>query len=208
MAIPDLRYTTTDASILQWLITENESTAARRALFKTGKEELDYESMSRPVSTQEAFVRFGTFLGTLPFAAITIRILMENSPELMPAIIYLIVIGIMAAITTFVGRATAGLVAKIVIRIERFRWSTMLPLLPLVGFLWGAVAGSAGGAIGFGIGAVFGFCIGGILGLLTVPGFVVVHRLLQRAGHIEHKHLLPLSLGIVLTLCAYIIGIG
>ena len=66
----------------------------------------------------------------------------------------------------------------------------------------------------FRVGGVFIFIIGGFMGSavgavaagLALPAFATVHRLLARGGLIEMKHFLPLALGIVLTLCAFIIG--
>ena len=81
-----------------------------------------------------------------------------------------------------------------------------LPLLALIGALWGIIAGGSGGIFIFVIGLFFGAVLGGAVGMAVVPAFALPYYAVRRAGLIDTRHFLPLALGSTLTICAIVLG--
>jgi hypothetical protein len=193
---------------LDWFLARNAETARLKANYRSEIERIEVELMRSPVNAQRSFACFGAMLGGVPLFTVILRVLFERTSTFSGNDIgWLILMMLMANAASITGYYTGKVVGPMALKVELFRWSTMLPLLPLIGFLWGAVAGAGGGLIAFGIGAIPGFLVGGLVGALTVPAFIIVHRLIRSGDSIELKHFLPLSIGIVLMLCAFILSI-
>ena len=206
MAATDLEDAQVQAR-LDWFLIQNAENARIKAKFRSELERMEIELMKYPVPAADAFAYFGSFLGGIPLFTLTLRALFESTGADSSSVGMIVLMFVVAAASSAFGYFSGKLVGPVTLRIEHFRWSTMLPLLPIVGFIWGAVAGAGGGLLAFGIGAIFGFFIGGFVGAISVPLFIVVHRLIRRGESIELKHFIPLSFGIVLILCAFILGI-
>jgi len=203
MAATDVEDVSTQVR-LDWFLAQNAETARLRAAYRSDLEKMEAELMKYPIPAADAYAYFGSFLGGIPLFTLTLRSLFEDTNTDSSKVGLLVLMFVVAAASSAAGFVSGKVVGPIALKIERFRWSTMLPLLPVIGFIWGAVAGTAGGLLAFGIGAIFGFFIGGFLGTISVPLFVIVHRLMKRGESIELRHFLPLSFGIVLVLCAFI----
>jgi hypothetical protein len=175
-------------------------------LFGTDRERRDAESMQTPVTSRTAYAFFGSLLGFLPVVSIFAKIIIEGGVRENED---LLVLAILAASlgTAVAGFFTGRTVARIIEKMNSVRWSWYLTALPFIGLLWGAVSGAVGGVFLFIIGSVFGAVIGGMVGALALPVFGALHRTLKRGDLIELKHLRPLSFGIVLTVCAFILGL-
>ncbi len=161
--------------------------------------------MHRPVTTQQAFARFGLLLGTLPPAAIFIKLF--GSAEALsfprPDVLLLIV---MNAICCLAGRYLGSKLSRMVIAVERDSWSLMLIESLIIGFIWALGAGAAGGFLVYGIGALFGAACAIPVGALGFGLFVPLHRLLARGGMIDARHFWPLACGVVMVISALILG--
>lgn len=189
------------------LLEANREIAAERSLYRSDRERLEAGMMLKPLAAEKAFAHFGLMLGTLPPFAIFFRYLLEVSPRsnVEPWVIMLMTASIL--FSAFVGRFSGQVIGTAVRHFEKRSWSSMVLIMPFVGFLWGIVAGGAGGFPIFVIGAFFGAILGGVVGALTLPAFVILHRLVKRGDVIDQRHFLPLALGVTLTICSFILGL-
>lgn len=195
-----------DIARLETILAANAEIARAKAEYRSEREEMEALTMSSPMRPDQAFAHLGLLLGSFPPVAIFARFLSERGPLLADdawVVFLLIVVNFTSAI---VGYATGKLVGRAVARLEREPWWTMGALLPLIGLLWGMAAGGAGGFFVFVFGAFFGAVIGGIVGLVALPVFAALHRLLKRGDMIELKHFLPVAVGVTFTICALILG--
>lgn len=196
-----------DDERLNWLVYKNEQVRRERQLFRTDREKRDAESMQTPITSRTAYAFFGFLLGFLPVFSIFAKIIIEAG-GVREENGWLSVLILAASVGTAVAAFFTGrTVARIVERLDSVRWSWYLTALPFIGLLWGAVSGAVGGVFLFIIGSVFGAVIGGMIGALALPVFGALHRALKRGDLIELKHFLPLSFGIVLFVCAFILGL-
>lgn len=184
------------------ILAANAEILREKTLFRNSREELESALMKKPLTTEKAFAYFGLLLGIFPPASIFFKLLQHN---IEPGIVLLFVFVnlVCAAAGYFSGR----LIGKMVFNVERYSWNKMLPTLPLIGILWGIIAGGSGGIFIFVIGAVFGAAIAAMVGSVAVPAFAIFHRLLKRGEMIEQKHFLPLAFGVALTVSALILGL-
>lgn len=190
---------------LQWLLAANAEMAKHKTEFPTRAIELERAMMKRPLNAKQTFSWLGAMLGTFPPATLFAMFLVSsNGPE--PAIVVAL-LGLVTAVTAVTGYFSGKVVAQLVTNIRRISLSTSLLLVPLVGFLWGAVSGAAGGLFLFIIGAAFGGAIGGAVGAVALTAFFLLYRKLTVAGMIELTHFLPLSLGVTFTICAYLLSL-
>ncbi|HTK37742.1 MAG TPA: hypothetical protein VL325_04555 [Pyrinomonadaceae bacterium] len=192
---------------LDALLEANAAIARQKALFKTEREWFEAEIMQRPVNTEKAFSYLGLMLGTLPPASFFIKFAIDSRVFESDGAWFVIVLLFVNAATATAGYFSGKFIGRAARQIETYRWPTMLAIAPLLGILWGMIAGGAGGLIIFLIGAFFGAVIGGIVGAVALPVFAVFHRMLKRGDVIEYKHFLPLALGITLTICSFILGL-
>jgi hypothetical protein len=191
---------------LEILLAENTENARSKRNFRNEREKLEAELMRHPLDADKTFSYLGLLLGTLPPASLFARIIFETR-KFRPDDLWMIgVLMIVNIVTAIVGYFSGKLIARMVTSIERYRWLIMVPILPLVGLLWGVMAGGAGGFVIFVFGAIFGAFIGGAVGAIALPLFVLFHRLMKRGEMIEAKHFLPLALGVTLSICSFMLG--
>ena len=192
---------------LDTLLELNRETADDRSLYRSERERLDAAMMRNPLNSEKAFAHYGLMLGTLPPFAIFIRYLVEVSPRnsVEPWVIMLMTASIL--LSTVVGRFSGQVIGSAVRSLEKRSWSSMILIMPFLGFFWGIIAGGAGGFPIFIIGAFFGAILGGMVGALALPAFVVLHRALKRGDVIDQRHFLPLAFGVTITICSFILGL-
>ena len=188
------------------LLKINAETARIKAEYKSEKEKLEAALMKKPINAEQAFSYFGFLIGLIPPTIVLTKIAIQpsNSDDVGSFLFFGLIV---TFITTIVCYFSGKLVGKIVSKTEKLSWTAMILLTPLIGLVWGFLTGSAGGLIVFLIGAIFGGIIGGIVGFAVLPVFTVFHRLLKKGEFIEITHFLPLAFGIILTICAFILGV-
>lgn len=193
---------------LNTLLAVNSEIRRENSLYRSEVERREAERMRHPVSTEKAFAYFGLMLGSLPPAAIFFRILADKGlPNLLDDLWIVPMLLITNVTAAIVGYFTGMKVATTVRYLHGLSLHRSMLLLPLIGILWGMAAGGAGGLFLFLIGALFGAVIGGTVGAVALPAFAVFHRSLKRGDVIELQQFLPLSFGITLTICAFILGL-
>ncbi len=197
---------TDDQQRLNQLLELNAETIRNKENFRSEFEKFEVDLMKNPLNARAAFSYFGLMLGTIPQIT-TIGKIIHHIPNYGDFNGILFFGSFVTIITAIVGFYTGRRVGTIINNLEDESWLKMLFLTPLVGFIWGLITGGAGGIIVFIIGAVFGGIIGGVVGFAALTVFTIFHRLLKKGEFIETKHFLPLSFGIILILCALIIGI-
>jgi hypothetical protein len=199
------RPTTQDFHIAQrmsWLRQEIDPDVQRRRL-TCEKEEGRALSMLRPLTTEQAYRWFGTFLGLLPpFALFERFFLGRHRPEF-----WMVVLCVgMNVVCCLVGRWFCGYLG---------RWAGNPRTRSRVGFAfvvfvmavgWSVVTGGLGGLLFFGFGALFGVFFAAPVALVGFPAFAILHRLISRGGMIEARHTWPLAFGIPLTIAAFIMS--
>lgn len=184
-------------------LTNDLAEAERRArLFRTPREEREMRLMRRPLTTPQAFARFGLLLGTLPPAAIFIRLIFSWNSLGMLAWIFAPMLFICAAL----GRLMAKKFGDGFNERERGSWCEMMIDALEEAFIWAAATGAAGGFLFFGVGAIFGFACALPVALPAFSVFVPLHRLLARGGMIDARQLQPLAWGINLTIASLILS--
>lgn len=191
---------------LKYLLLLNKANARRRSLYRSDREMRESALMANPITMEKAYSRFGLFLGLFPTTAIFIQVLGDIS-FLEGSLIFPLLFLAAIAGTSVAGYLTGGVAARAVRNALKRRLSVSLSLLPLIGFVWGAVSGALGGLFLFGIGAVFGGIFGAVIGTVAVPVFALTHNLLRKGDFIEQKHFLPLALGNAITVSALLLGL-
>jgi hypothetical protein len=195
-------------SRLNWLLDENAREARRRSLFRNAAEEEQMLLMRHPLSARRAYAHFGMLLGALPPAVIFARMFGYGlTPPFAGGALIFILCLIMNVVCCLTGRAMGAALGQSLNSVERWSWSKMLLMLPLIGAAWGSIAGGAGGLIFFGFGAIFGFICAVPVGLVAFTLFAPLHRLLARGGMIDARHFWPLACGVTMIVSALILGI-
>jgi len=186
---------------MSWLGQELDPAVQRRRL-AWEKEEGRVLSMQRPLTTEQAYRLFGTFLGLIPPFAIFERAVMRGrgSEEF-----WLVALCVgMNVFCCLVGRWCGGRLGRWM-RDPRPRGRAEFAFIVfLMAASWSAVTGGLGGALFFGIGALFGPFVAAPVALVGFPAFAILHRLISRGGMIEARHAWPLAFGIPLTIAAMI----
>ena len=162
--------------------------------------------MLRPRTTEEAYRRFGMFLGLLPPLALFSRSLLSLSGDGEMRAVAAGVCVLMNLICCLVGRKFGGFLGR--------RWGDPrahgLPALLaapfLMALLWGVATGAAGGSVVVFFGAVLGVLFAVPVALAAFPVFAFLHRLLSHGGMIEERQLLPLAFCVPLTAAAFILS--
>jgi hypothetical protein len=183
----------------------NAETVRAKANFKSEFEQFEVDLMKNPLSAEQAFAYLGLLLGSVPQLTTIFLIIYrsQGNGDYAAVIAFGLIITI---ITSLVGYFTGKKVGTTVINLENLSWTKMILFTPFVGLLWGIITGGAGGIIVYLIGAIFGGIIGGAVGFAVLPVFTIFHRLLKKGEFIETRHFLPLSLGIIFIICAFILG--
>ena len=187
-----------------------DAEAERRARqFRTPREEREMLMMRRPFNVARAFAFFGLLLGTLPPAAIFIRLFgygLGGNPE-WGHLAFLRLCLAMNFLCAVMGQQMGRVVGRSIIEdTGRRSWArTLLVALPAA-VVWGISTGAAGGVLFFGIGAIFGAVCALAVALPCFVAFTTLHRLLARGGMIDARHLRPLAWGVAATAAALVLS--
>ncbi|MCA1621700.1 MAG: hypothetical protein LC795_21000 [Acidobacteria bacterium] len=198
---------------LSWLRFELAPETERRRL-ALEVEERRTLSMLRPLSTEEAYRWFGTFLGLFPPFALFTRILGDaigdwaggGFPMKDGALLWALLFILMNAVCCLVGRKFGGFLGRKAGDPRAHGVPGTLLVSLLYGLFWGVVTGAAGGAVGFLVGAVVGVFVAVPVALAAFPVFALLHRLLSHGGMIEERQVWPLAFGVPLTITALILS--
>jgi fatty acid desaturase len=190
---------------LNYLTTALAEAERRARLFRTPLEEHEMRLMRRPLTTEQAFARFGLLLGTLPPAAIFSHVLIgarhgNGVPILLAFMLP------MLAICATLGRFMAKRLGRRFDEAERGSWLKTISVALGYAFIWAAVTGTVGGLPVFIIGGIFGFACALPIALVAFALFVPLQRLLARGGMIDARQLQPLAWGINLVIAALILS--
>jgi hypothetical protein len=196
-----------ESARLSWLLAENELESERRRLFRTGQEEEEMLLMTHPVSTQQAFARFGMLLGIFPPAAIFYRLFGRDLSQSAPSLEMILLLLAMNLICCFAGRYFGAKLSRMVAAVERDGWSLMFIEAVIIGFLWGLCTGAVGGFLLYGFGAIAGAICAVPVGALAFALFIPLHRLFARGGMIDARDFWPLACCVVLSITALILGL-
>lgn len=200
---------------LNWLKSEI-ARAETRAKPRRAREETRVLSILRPLTTEESYAWFGTFLGLFPPFAIFARILAPAFSEGMSrrpptadgALYWMMLFLVMNAVCCLVGRKLGAYIGRKIGDPRGWSWPAFIPEAIGLGVLWGVATGAAGGAVGFIVGAVVGVLCAVPVAMTAFPVFAVLHRLLSHGGMIEERDLWPLAFGVPLTAAALILSPG
>ncbi|HVF45242.1 MAG TPA: hypothetical protein VM936_19605 [Pyrinomonadaceae bacterium] len=197
---------------IAWLKGEVERAENRAELLRAEAEWERAALMRSPVTTEEAYAWFGTFLGLFPPFAIFIRIFGGGrNPErifdgdMLPWLLLLLA---MNAVCCYVGRRFGRVLGRSLGDPRAHDWLRHVVVSLLLGGAWAAVTGASGGAPFFGIGAVFGVACAIPVALATFPIFAALHRIQSHGGMIDEHDLWPIAFGIPLATAALIMSLG
>jgi hypothetical protein len=191
------------AQRLSWLKAESDPAVQRRRL-ALEEEQRRVLSMRQPLTTEQAYRLFGTFLGLLPPFAIFERVVMRGRGD---EEFWLVALCVgMNVFCCLAGRWFGGVLGRWMNDPRPRGRAEFAFMLFLMAGAWSAVTGGLGGALFFGIGALFGPFVAAPVALVCFPAFGILHRLICRGGMIEARHAWPLAFGIPLTIAAMIMG--
>jgi hypothetical protein len=194
-------------SRLNTLLAQNADYARRKALYRTYQEEIDSLSMRSPLTAMQAYGMLGLFLGAFPPAAYFIRsgaygLDHNGSPVLLAMLLF------MNIVCALVGWRMGMVFGERAQRLERDSWSKMFLGISLIALGWAGVTGFSGGVIVLVIGGIFGAFFAAPVAMAGFALFSVIHRLMERGALMERRHVLPVAIGISLTISAFIMGLG
>lgn len=189
------------------LFALNSQIAREKSLFRSERERTEHALMTNPWSVEKTFATFGLLLGVFPPLAMFIKFFSDKGIVRAEDLWMIGVVAIINLIAAIVGYFSGRLIGRIVFELEKLSWTEMILALPFFGIFWGILAGGAGGVIVFVFGAIFGAMLGAAVGAVALPAFTIFHRLLKRGDQIELKHFLPVGFGVVLVICAFILGL-
>ena len=200
---------------LSWLREEIARDEGRHKPWRLGHEERAL-SMRNPLTTEEAFAWFGTFLGLFPPFALFGRFiglaLREGSSGHLPtadgALYWIFFFLAMNAVCCLVGRKFGARLGRQIGDPRAWSWPVYIFSSLVMAVAWAVVTGAAGGAVAFVVGALFGVVCAVPVALLGFPAFAVLHRALSHGGMIEESQLWPLAFGVPLTIAALILSPG
>lgn len=189
---------------LEVLRDANAQIALRKSFYPTLESKRAVSSLRLKLDFKKTYAFLGAMLGIFPPAALFALFIVESNA---PSEIWLVALLLgVNAVTAFVGYFFGKVVGSLLYDRDNRSLTFYLFFLPFLGFLWGAIAGAVGGVFLFIIGAFFGAIIGGTVGMLALPTFYAMHRLLKHGEYLELKYFLPIATGIVYSICAVIIS--
>lgn len=193
---------------IAFLVAENEEFDRKRALYRTGREEFEAELMRNPLTARQAYGYLGLFLGIFPPAAFFYQINGYGLERYLSRGLGLefFLFLFMNVICAVVGWKMAQCMGNSAVLLERSSWSKMLVTIPLVALLWAATTGFAGGVIMFFFGGFAGAALAMMVAVPSFLAFSIIHRSLERGLLVERAHVLPVAMGIALTISAFIIA--
>jgi hypothetical protein len=192
---------------LDWLLLQNHRIARERQLYRNDRERLEAQAMRRPLKISKAYRYFGLMLGSVPPAALVARILADGNGPSADNFLFGALLGLAGILAGIAGYLSGRLTAKTVKRAEKFSLPNRAVMIAFVGMTWGIACGAAGGVVIFLIGAIPGAFIGGVTAAAALPIFATMVSLLRRGDSIALGHFMPISLGIVFAIAAFILGI-
>lgn len=197
----------TDESVahnLNLLREANAKIAQRKSFYPTRESEIAVSSLSLKLDFKTTYAYLGAMLGIFPPASFFALFIAESRA---PIAIWLVALLIgVNAVTAFVGFFFGKFVGSLLYDRDNRSLAFYIFFLPFLGFLWGAIAGGVGGVFLFIVGAFFGAIIGGAVGLIALPAFYLMHRLLKHGEYLELKYFLPVATGIVYSISALILS--
>ncbi|MCA1591799.1 MAG: hypothetical protein LC754_03920 [Acidobacteria bacterium] len=200
---------------LTWLASQLARDEQRGGVSRRTREGEQVIVMRRPLTSAQAYARFGMLMGLLPPAAIFFRMFggrmgagLHSSSNPFP--VWLLLCLAMNVTCCVVGCAMgAALFRQVDVEVSNFErrsWAATLFASLLLAFAWAVVTGAAGGALFFGFGALFGAACAVPVALLGFSAFTSLHRLLARGGMIEASQLWPLAFGVPAVIAALILS--
>lgn len=190
------------AQRLSWLRVELDPEVQRRRLARE-KEERRALAMQRPLTTEQAYRWFGTFLGLLPPFALFNRIFTGADHGHFPWVALFVAMNVVCCL---VGRWFSGLLGRWAGQQRARSRAGYAFVVFLMAVSWSVVTGGLGGLLFFGIGAIFGVFFAAPVAFAAFPVFAILHRVLSHGGMIEARHTWPLAFGIPLTIAAMIMS--
>jgi|SRR5688572_2494832 len=163
--------------------------------------------MTHPISQTRAFALFGAMLGAFGPLSLGVVLFFGDGRTSGDELLFPLLFSLANLTTAIVGFFTGRVVGNFVAMTHKFRILSAVPLLVLIGIIWGGVSGFAGGLFLFLIGSLVGAVIGAAFGGVASLMFGVIYRFLQIGGSIERRQFIPLALGTTLILCAFILGL-
>ncbi|MBX7055788.1 MAG: hypothetical protein K1X36_12605 [Pyrinomonadaceae bacterium] len=189
---------------LATLILANADTDRRNKLYPTLATEAEVAAMQRPLKPETAFAYYGLMIGSLVPASIFTAFSLSSAGR-MASMLYLMML-MTTIVSAAAGYSFGKVIAKFVENVEPKPLHLRLPLLAIIGSLWGIVAGGSGGIFIFVFGAFFGAVLGGAVGMIALPAFALPYCAIRRARLIDLRHFLPLALGFTLVICSFVFG--
>ncbi len=200
-----------DRTRLSWLLTANDLQRRRRNMFRDEAEEEQMLLMRRPISVERAFALFGLALGTIVPAAIFARmfgygLINPATPDYVVNTGLFMLCLMMNLVCALAGYAMGSTISRTGLKLERSSWIQMLCFLPFLGAFWGLITGLTGGVFFFGIGGIIGPLFAIPVGIVGFTILCILHRLLERGGMIELRHMMPIAMGLAMTMAALVLG--
>ena len=189
---------------LEVLREANAKIAERKSFYPTRESETFARSLSLKLDFKQTYAYLGLMLGIFPPASLFALFIAESRA---PSEIWLVALLMgVNTVTGFVGYFFGKVVGSLLHDRDTRSLSFYVFFLPFLGFLWGAIAGAVGGVFLFIIGAFFGAILGGAVGMVALPAFYAMHRLLKHGEYLELKYFLPVATGIVYSISALILS--
>ena len=186
---------------MTWLSREIDPVEHRRRL-NLRKEQEGLLAMRQPLTPEQAYRLFGTFLGLLPPLALFDRFLTESrGDQAFWPVAFCVAMNVVCCL---VGRWIGGRLGRWAGDPRTRTRAGYAAVVLAVAISWSFVTGGLGGLVFFGIGAFFGVFIALPVALAAFPVFAILHRLISRGGMIDARHAWPLAFGIPLTIAAMI----
>jgi hypothetical protein len=175
-------------------------------LYSRPQDDKDEPTISHPIDTEHAMAFFGATLGFLGPLTLLLKLFMldGSSPIAIVAAIFGSVVIVVTAITGYFSGKTIG---RLVRKTEEVPLPLMIFVALMIGLYWGIFTGVVGGILILVYGAIWGGLVGGLAGTLAVPPFILLHRYLKTGDHIERGKLIPMTFGIIGSLCAFVLGV-
>ena len=166
-------------------------------------------SIVNPVSTEDAYAKFGLCLGLFPPFAIFARILLSTWHGGGADFKFFgsLFLG-MNVICGVVGWCFAGHLGRKMGDPRARGWGEHVGDSFVRAMVWALVTGGLGGFLGFGFGAVVGVAFAMPVALAAFPVFAALHRAQSHGGMIEERDLRTIAYGIPLTAAALIMTVG
>ena len=183
----------------------NTKIAQRKSFYPTRDSEIAANSLSLKLDFKRTYSYLGAMLGVFPPASFFALFITASNPTNVEVWIIALLTGV-NTVTAVVGYFFGKVVGNLLYDRDNRSLAFYILFLPFLGFLWGVIAGAVGGVFLFIVGAFFGAIIGGTVGMIALPAFYAMHRLLKHGEYLEMKYFLPVATGIVYSICAVILS--